>query len=156
MDCCVTDATCQTVRPALVECPECGARGRKVKPITLRSLLIDGVERRDEVYRFCATPGCPVVYFGEGTGDVVHRDALRVRVGQKETAADRPICYCFDFSAADVTAEVATTGSSTIPDRITEHCRRGEDRCPETNPQGSCCLGNVRAFVKEALATRPG
>ena len=32
---------------------------------------------------------------------------------------------------------------------ITERCRRGEDRCPETNPQGACCLGNVRAISRE-------
>ena len=64
-----------------------------------------------------------------------------------------PLCYCFGYTAADIAAEIRADGATTIPDAITAHCRRGEDRCPETNPQGSCCLGNIRAAVTELQAT---
>jgi hypothetical protein len=132
---------------AITDCPACGARGRRVKPITLDALIREGTERDDAPYRFCATPGCEC-WFGEATGHAIPVSASRVRIGQKETTADRKLCYCFGYSAADVAEQVARTGTTTIPDVIADHCRRGEDRCPETNPQGACCLGNVRAAMK--------
>ena len=156
MDCCATEPEARTDSRA---CPACGHRGRRVKRVTLDALVADGAAPDDQDYRFCATPGCPVAYFGDATGRQVPVSELRVRVGQKETAPDRPLCYCFDYSAADVTAQVEATGTSNIPDVITDHCRRGEDRCPQTNPQGSCCLGNVRAAVgaaERACAERDG
>ena len=32
-----------------------------------------------------------------------------------------------------------------------EQLRQGLDRCEETNPQGSCCLGNVRQIANAAI-----
>jgi len=119
-----------------------------VKPVTLASLVVGLVPEGE--HRFCATPGCPVAWFSEAGRIPV--SASRVRIGQKETAPDRPLCYCFGHAASDVVAEVRATGSSTIPARIAERCRRGEDRCELTNPQGSCCLGDVRAVLKQAQA----
>jgi hypothetical protein len=121
--------------------------------VTLDALLLDGAPRRDESYRFCASVGCDVAWFGETTGHPIPMSACRVRIGQKETAADRPLCYCFGYAQADVARDVAVRGTSTIPDVIAEHCRNGRDRCPETNPQGACCLGNVRAAMKRASST---
>lgn len=135
---------------ALVDCPACGQRGRKVKPVTLSSLA--AAETTDAAYRFCATAGCDVAWFGEA-GHRIPVSASRVAIGQKSTAPDRTLCYCFGHTAQDIEDEVAATGASTIPKRIADACKRGEDRCPETNPQGSCCLGNVHAALK--LATKP-
>lgn len=149
MDCCTPEAA---VPAAVTDCPACGARGRRVKPITLDALVREGTERDDASYRFCAKPGCEVAWFGESTGHRIPVSASRVRIGQKEVTADRTLCYCFGYSAADVSEQVARTGTSTIPEVIAEHCRQGEDRCPETNPQGACCLGNVRAAMKAAPA----
>lgn len=136
-------------------CPSCGTKGRRVPPITLDSLVVEGFQRRDEPYRFCPSPDCDTAWFGEHSGHRIPRSASRVRIGQKERAADRPLCYCFGYSFADLAADVARTGGSSIPDEITARCRRGEDRCPETNPQGSCCLGNVRAALKSLLSKPP-
>jgi len=134
------------------DCPSCGARGRRVPPVTLASLVTEGTPIGDGRYRFCRTQGCEVAYFSELGHPSIRVGSLRVRVGQKESAPDRPVCYCFGHSAADIVAEVQSTGGSTIPEVITERCHRGEQRCPETNPQGSCCLGNVRAVLAEAKA----
>ena len=148
MDCC---GAADEIEPqAITDCPRCGTRGRSVTEVTLDALLKAGTERADGPHRFCRNPVCEVVYFAESTGAVLGRGALTVRVGQKEDAPDRPVCYCFGYSAADIGTDVATTGTSPIPEIITEHCRRGEDRCPETNPQGSCCLGNVGTVLREA------
>ena len=152
MECCDPAASVVDVHEAIADCPSCGARGKSVGEVTLHALLKPDCPRPDGPHRFCRSPACEVVYFAEADGAVMLGDALTVRVGAKETAADRPLCYCFGYTAADVLEDVAATGTSEIPDRITEHCRRGEDRCPETNPQGSCCLGNVRAVMREAQA----
>jgi len=151
VDCCDVGSVA-TPEAVIKDCPSCGERGRLVKPITLISLLPGGPPAPAERYRFCGTVGCDVAWFSQDTGHVVSTSQVPLRIGQKESAPDRALCYCFGYTAADMTTDVARTGTSGIPDVITEHCRRGEDRCPETNPQGACCLGNVRAALEDALA----
>lgn len=148
MDCCADDGA-REVSPHLT-CPTCSGRGRKVAATTLDALLREGTTRGSEGYRFCPTVGCPTAYFGEATGHVIGVVSVAVRVGQKEDAPDRTLCYCFQFTAADVEQDAASAGGSTIVDEIKEHCRRGDDRCEVTNPQGACCLGNVRTVATRA------
>ncbi|MFT4623360.1 MAG: hypothetical protein ACI8PZ_002016 [Myxococcota bacterium] len=143
MDCCTP--TSETA--PLVDCRRCGTRGRTVGDVTLDALLVFPDHRAAGAYRFCRTADCPVVYF-DAAGEELGVSAVRVRVGQKEALPDRPICYCFGHSAEDIGA---TPG---IRDDIKAACKRGEDRCPETNPQGSCCLGNVAAVLREAASVR--
>ena len=101
---------------------------------------------------FCATPGCEVVYFDTHGGTVPTAD-VGVAVFQKESKPERPVCYCFEHTAAAVLAATRTDGSNSIVDEVMEACRGGLDRCEETNPQGHCCLGNVRALLR---ARAPG
>lgn len=98
----------------------------------------------DGDWRYCSAADCDVAWFSHTTGDVVTRHESRVRFFDKETTEDRPVCYCFGFSVADVRAGRRANGQNTVADAITQRCRRGEDRCEHTNPQGACCLGNVR------------
>jgi len=140
-------------------CPSCGSKGKPVKPVTIESLVVEAARvrvGRADGFRFCTEPSCDVAYFHPETGTRIVRSEVRVRIGQKETAAPRPICYCFDHTVEEIEAEVAATGTSKVADLITEKCRQGLDRCEETNPQGSCCLGNVRRTMKEAQALRSG
>lgn len=134
-----------------MNCPSCGQKGKTVKPVTLESLLRPEANERltDSTYRFCAADDCEIVYFGED-GTTFDKADLTVRVGCKETDAPRQVCYCFDYTVEDIEAQVAETGTSTIPEAITAECRAGRDRCEETNPKGSCCLGDVRAAMKRA------
>lgn len=137
------------------DCPSCGAKGKPVKPITVETLVAeDALARaaRADGFRFCATPSCDVAYFHPEDGHQVARSEVRVRIGQKETTAPRPVCYCFDHTVEEIEADVAATGTSPIAESITAKCRQGLDRCEETNPQGSCCLGNVRRALREAQA----
>ena len=101
----------------------------------------------------CPDPDCDVVYF-TADGETLSKDALTVRVGLKESGPPRPICYCFGYDFEDVEREAATAEESAITAAITEKCRQGLDRCEETNPQGSCCLGNVRRAFQEARRAR--
>jgi len=107
---------------------------------------------RTDGFRFCAEPSCDVAYFHPETGERFLRSDVRVRIGQKEITPPRLVCYCFDHTVEEIEAQVAETGTSRIADDITEKCRQGLDRCEETNPQGSCCLGDVRGVLKESQA----
>lgn len=145
MECCSTEETPSRDGRS---CPVCGEVGRRVQTVTLDALVRDDVPRNDEVYRFCGVSGCEAAWFGEQTGHVIPVRASRVRIGQKESSFDRPLCYCFGYRHSDLVEDLGAHGRSTIPATIAERCRRGEHRCAETNPQGSCCLGNVRAALK--------
>lgn len=50
MDCCTINPDATGVE--LKDCPSCGLRGRRVKPITLSSLLRAGVDAPAKKYRF--------------------------------------------------------------------------------------------------------
>jgi copper chaperone CopZ len=147
------DAGTKAITQPSVQCPACGKKGKAVKPITIESLVVEEARRRvgrSDGFRFCAETACDVAYFHPETGARIARDEVKVRIGQKETAAPRPVCYCFHHTVEEIEAEVAATGTSKVADDITDKCRQGLDRCEETNPQGACCLGNVRRAMKDA------
>ena len=143
--------------PKSTACPSCRAKGARVGAVTVESLAtaraLAALASR-EGFRFCATPSCEVVWFQPGTGAVLTRRDVEPRVGLTETAAPRPICYCFDHTVEQIEDEVARTGDSTIPAQITAKCGAGLDRCAQTNPSGHCCLGDVRAAVRQARERR--
>ncbi len=99
-------------------------------------------------HRFCATPECPVVYFG--IDEVFDREEIVVPVFQKEPAGDRTVCYCFAETEGDIRREIEQTGRSTASERIAELVKAERCACEVRNPQGSCCLGNIAAATKDA------
>ncbi len=130
-------------------CPRCGERGRAVAAATVESLVRDDNRRTfsGASTMFCRTSGCEVVYFDE-QGGTVQKSGVRVPVFQKETDPQRPVCYCFKHSVSEVLAAARPDGSNAIVDEITKACRQGLDRCEQSNPQGRCCLGNVRGLMR--------
>jgi len=152
-DCCSVTPPDST--PVL--CPACRTKGSPVGSATLRSLVappaLDRLASLDG-FRFCATPDCDVAYFQPESGQQISRADVPVRIGQKETHPSRLIGYCFDHTAGEIEYDVQKTGSSLIPKDIGAKCKQGLDHCEETNPQGTCCLGNVRAVMKAAQAAQ--
>lgn len=143
-------------RPGL--CPTCGVKGKSVKPMTLQSLLRPEFlgDIGEEKFNFCESPECPVAYFAS-RGAVFSKDDLTVRIGIKESAPPRTICYCFDHSMEEIRDEIITTGRSTAVETITEELKDG-CWCETKNPQGVCCLGAVSRYVREtkqALEAEP-
>jgi hypothetical protein len=55
------------------------------------------------------------------------------------------VCYCFQYTAASVRLAQAE-GQHSIVDDISAGIQAGQCACDLRNPQGSCCLGNVRAL----------
>lgn len=138
--------------PSTVSCPRCGDIGRPVADETILAILkpelatlLLAVERR-----FCKTPSCEVLYYG-ADGRVAPTRAAVVRVGVKETEDPVPLCYCFGYTRADVRAEIEQRGESMIADRITAEIQAGRCACEVKNPSGTCCLGEVRKAVADAM-----
>jgi len=148
MECCATSAHTDPNNVVITECPSCNTRGRPVRAITLDALLVAPSDRPAGAYRFCASQRCSVVYYNCHDKSALPAGALNVRVGAKETGLDRPVCYCFNHSAADLRRDVEESGTSTITLAIKVACKAGHDRCAETNPEGRCCLGAVGATIK--------
>lgn len=133
--------------------------GQACKPvgrITLESLLTPEAQRSltAQPYYFCEAPDCPTVYVSGLADHTLTKDQLLVRVGIKETEDPVPLCYCFDFDRKAVRDDVRAKDRTDIPKIITQRVKAGECRCEETNPSGTCCLGDVYRAVKHAQAMR--
>ena len=131
-------------------CRACGQKGKKVDSITLKAMLdVSLLVLRDVPYLFCRTADCPMVYFAADELQSFTKDQIRVPVYQKEPGDESvPVCYCFHHSPATIWAELWATGQSTVVEEIEGGIKSGQCACEVRNPQGSCCLGNVRAVVK--------
>jgi len=152
-DCCSSPESTPAPKAKLI-CPACGQAGQ---PVTTRLLKhqvkpehLASVE--DGPFNFCRTASCEVVYFND-RGTLLKKNDVRQRIGLKETDGTVPVCYCFGFTEQMVRDEVRATGKCTIPKRISAEVKAGNCACEIRNPQGSCCLGNVTAAVKRALAS---
>ena len=131
----------------LTRCPQCGEMGRVVSGATLKCLLrVPLTAYRQVDYWFCRTPDCLIVYFsGDGRQLFLEAD-LRERVYQKHAEqANTPICYCFGFSVRDVQEPKRARQTLAV---IEAGIKAGQCGCEWRNPQGDCCLGNVRAAAK--------
>jgi len=125
-----------------------------VLPITLEHLLTAQARTRllDASYFFCRGMSCDVVYFTADGESVFTKPDLTVPVTQKDPGDAVPVCYCFGHTRASIYDEIRRTGTSTVVADITRRVQAGECACERTNPQGSCCLGNVSQAVKHGLA----
>lgn len=134
-------------------CPICNKKGKKVKLITLFQLIKHSFQKeinRSSQYYFCDSKACEIVYFSNQKEDFLFKkEHLIVKVGQKENTP-RQVCYCFDYTDQDILEEIQKTGKSTAVQIITQNIKEGLCACEMRNPQGSCCLGNVREAEKWA------
>lgn len=145
--CCPSSSAIETS----FKCPEGNHRGKPVQLITLKSLLTPAALERLEPhheYRFCDLPECPVVYFSN-QGDTFTTNDLKVQVFQKDNGHDVFVCYCFGWSRQRLQQELIATGHSTAIASITAHIQAKRCGCDVNNPQGSCCLKNVKQQLQQ-------
>lgn len=134
-------------------CPQDGTKGKPIQLITLKSLLLPvALEQLDSAsaYGFCASPNCSVVYFSE-QGQTFTIDDLKVPVFQKDFNEDISVCYCFGWSRQRIRKDFSQSVKSNVVDIITAHIKAKRCGCEVNNPQGSCCLGNVRLVIKQVV-----
>lgn len=158
-DCCSTngnDASCSSVSTAEVKktavCPSCSQKGKKVDTQTVKAMLqvsLKAIHPTAE-YRFCKTSDCHITYFTTDGEQVFTEAELRVPVHQKHPDVDDvPVCYCFHHSPGSIREAFQSNSRSQAISDITEGIQAEQCACDIRNPQGSCCLGNVRAVVKQ-------
>jgi hypothetical protein len=139
--------------------PACPMNGQTCKPVgrvTLESLLRAEAKAslKPEPYYFCDAPDCDTVYVSALADHLIAKDQLTVRVGIKENEDPIPLCYCFNVGRKVIREEIGSRGATDIPKIITRRVKAGECRCEETNPSGTCCLGDVYRAVKQAQAMK--
>jgi len=158
--CSVASAGCDTCelpaptlarRPRLIsDCPVCNQKGKLVQGQTVKGLLsvtLRQVQRTE--YLFCRTATCPVVYFSFDGAQTFSADQIRERVFQKEPQAeDVFVCYCFRHTVGELRAGSQALRASILDD-INAGIQADQCACDLRNPQGSCCLGNVRGLIRQ-------
>jgi len=131
-------------------CPTCGQKGKAVDTATVKSMLSVSLRQIKETsYFFCQNRDCPTGYFSDDGLQTFGRDEVRERVYQKDPdAEDIFVCYCFQHTVGEV--RTASSGDQrAILDDINAGIKAGQCACDLRNPQGSCCLGNVRGVIKQ-------
>jgi Zinc binding domain len=130
-------------------CPVSGDKGKPVQGQTVKALLsVTLREVPNAEYLFCRTQTCPVVYFSSDGAQTFTIEQVRERVYQKESNTnDVFVCYCFRHTVGEVRAASPETRISILDD-INIGIQADQCACDLRNPQGSCCLGNVRALLK--------
>jgi hypothetical protein len=122
-------------------CPTCQKAGKPVETLTLKALLaVSLTELRDVEYHFCPTSDCSTVYFSADGSKYFGEAQLRERVYQKHP--DDPnvfVCYCFRHTIESIKQEPKAVVAA-----VTQGIKAGLCACDIRNPQGTCCLGNVR------------
>ena len=134
-------------------CPRCEAKGRAIDPVTLEAQVVPdrlALLADHDGWRLCTSEGCEVVYF-RGDATVVLGETREVPFHKSEDP-QRLVCFCFEHSVAELEADVAANGTSTIQALIKAACKAGQDDCERKNPQGRCCLGNVGTVVKRVTS----
>jgi hypothetical protein len=132
-------------------CPECGQKGKPVDTATVKSQLSVSLRQVKEIsYLFCRTRTCPVVYFSSDGEQVFTTEQVPERVYQKEPdAKDVFACYCFRHTIGEIQT-ASPEERLAILDDINAGIKAEQCACDWRNPQGACCLGNVREVIKQA------
>ena len=87
--------------------------------------------------------------FSEDGKHLIHTYEIRELVYQKEAhRGDVKICYCFQHTTSTIEQAVYDGDEQTIVDDIQQGIQAGQCACDWRNPQGNCCLGNVRELIK--------
>jgi len=138
----ITDSTENT-------CPVCGMKGKVVQGQTIKALLSVSLREVNDIgYLFCKTQTCPVVYFSSDGKQTFSFEQVREQVYQKDPENDKVfICYCFRHKVGDLRSSSPQEHVAIVED-INSGVSSGQCACDLRNPQGSCCLGNVRGLIK--------
>lgn len=147
---------CECSSSGATACPACGQTGTPVQGQTVSALLSVTLRAvRGTQYLFCRTQTCPVVYFSADGQSTFTTGEVRERVYQKEPqAAGVSVCYCFRHTVGALRADSAA-GRAAILDDIRSGVEDGQCACDLRNPQGTCCLGNVRRLLSKLEPCAP-
>lgn len=143
------DENAQNSTRAKNACPTCGQKGKPVDTSTVKTMLSVSLNQiKNTPYLFCSNRDCATVYFSDDGLQTFGRDEVRERVYQKEPAAeDVFVCYCFRHTVGEI-LHASPAGQAAILADINAGIKADQCACDWRNPQGACCLGNVREVRK--------
>lgn len=123
----------------------CPVNGQRYSNVKLKTILHQvkkpwQLNLPDQPYYFCDDPNCDVVYFGDDKLTLARSD-LRIEVGQKSSAPDKTICYCFDVKTSDLNSDEERELTKTF---VVKQTRNSACDCEIRNPSGKCCLKDFK------------
>ena len=121
-------------------CPVCLTQGQKVETESLIYHVRDLALIKKESYFFCANPSCDVAYFSS-SHHLTCQDLNKELGVKKSSSGEALLCYCFEVTKQAVNAQSLSY--------IQRHMASIGCRCDVRNPQGSCCLANIKRHLKE-------
>lgn len=134
---------------SVLECPSCQHKAKSVKLNTIKSMLkpssLETLNAKENHY-FCSSEGCDIVYFDTLKKAYLVSD-IKVAIHQKDKSSTTPICYCFDWTKEKISEHVKNGNANKPVEHISQNIKENRCGCEVNNPQGSCCLGNVTAFI---------
>lgn len=139
---------CATSTGVVGLCPTCAARGAPVGAAVVRAHRPD-TARVD--WWYCPNISCHVVFFADE--ETITDNDVVTQVGLKATDKPTPVCFCFAHTAADIAADLAAHGTSTISAEIRAAVAAGSCACEHLNPSGKCCLPEIHRVVVAARRT---
>ena len=146
-------STCELrTNPIDGACPTNGKVGKSIDNLTLKAMLARPLtDLRAVDYRFCKDADCPTVYYSVDGLQLFTEADLRERVYQKHPLdKDIFVCYCFRHTLGNILSEGTSADPAAILADINHGIKNGQCACDIRNPQGSCCLGNVRMVIGNA------
>jgi hypothetical protein len=153
--CSESNGACCTPKPkGKSNCPVCGKEAKAVLKKTLEALLTPQEKTKHselEVFYYCKTPSCKVVYFKEN--QIIEQDGVRVTVGLKEWADPATCCYCFGWTKEKIKEQLEATGKTDAIEDIKAKMKDPGCSCETLNPSGGCCLGDTGKVIKEIKAS---
>lgn len=127
-------------------CPACGTTGQPVGAAPVRPHAPDAA---DGPWSYCPNEPCHVVFFLDQ--ETIDDDHVVTRVGTKAVSKPEPVCFCFSHTAADLAADLAEHGRSTINESVKTAVADGLCACEHLNPTGKCCLPAIRRALQTAV-----
>lgn len=89
------------------------------------------------------------MYFSADGIHTFSQSELCERVYQKEPSSDSVlVCYCFRYTVGEILEKIRNAEINLIIDEIKLGIQQGQCACDWRNPQGDCCLGNVKLLQK--------
>jgi hypothetical protein len=134
-----------------MNCPKCNHPGKHINSQTIKGVLITTLEilKPGNPYYYCKTQDCVVVYFHEDGNQVITEDDLRVSVYHKHPSSPTVnICYCFGINVEELDNDIKNNAGEKSANRINAGIKAEQCACDIRNPEGVCCLGNVKRRIK--------
>ncbi len=124
-------------------CPRCGSLGAPVAVETLAAQLDSAAqaELADAAY-YCPFPKCAVAYFDQFER-TIDADRLKRPAYPKDPAA--PICNCFNFTTADIDADVNENSVSRVKALLAKS-KSPEAHCLTAQPDGRSCAAEAQRY----------